>query len=486
MREVPVVTARAEAALIPDGATVTVSSSSGLGCPDAVLEAIGQRYRRDRRSGKPDHACTRLPPATCTASRASTICAGRVSCAGCSPAPTRPAARQLDPPLIRQLIHNDQIQALNIPSGVLFQMHRAASTGQPGVLTEVGLGTYADPRLEGAKMNAVTEDFVQLMQVDGNDYLFYPAVHVDVAIIRATTADPHGNLSYEEECSTLGALDQAYAAHNNGGIVIAQVKRLLRHPAADPGRPRTRDPRRRDRGRPRPDADHPDRLRPGAIRRGAPRPRRHRAGRVRPGEGDRPPGGGRTAGRRIVNLGFGISAASPAGAAGGGPRRRCHLGDRAGRGRRLPGDRVRVRVRTEPAGAVAKRRPVHPAAGRRLRRGDAVVPGGGRRGDVNVSYLPGRATSPPALAASTTSSPGARHRFLRLLHRRQGTSRSTTASSTSPTARSPSSSPRLPQISFSGGGPSSTARRSSTSPNAASSSCPEGLTVIEIAPGRRP
>ena len=105
-------------------------------------------------------------------------------------------------------------------------MHRAASTGQPGVLTEVGLGTYADPRLEGAKMNAVTDDFIELMQIDGNDYLFYPAVHVDVAIIRATTADPHGNLSYEEECSTLGALDQAYAAHNKGGIVIAQVKRL--------------------------------------------------------------------------------------------------------------------------------------------------------------------------------------------------------------------------------------------------------------------
>jgi propionate CoA-transferase len=105
-------------------------------------------------------------------------------------------------------------------------MHRAASSGQPGVLTEVGLGTYADPRLEGAKMNGVTDDFVQLMQVDGEDYLFYPAVHVDVAIIRATTADPHGNLSYEEECSTLGALDQAYAAHNKGGIVIAQVKRL--------------------------------------------------------------------------------------------------------------------------------------------------------------------------------------------------------------------------------------------------------------------
>src|SRR4030095_9002603 len=94
-----------------------------------------------------------------------------------------PAGPKLDPPLSRQLIHSDQIQAFNIPSGVLFQMHRAASTGQPGVLTKVGLGTYAAPRHEGAKMNAVTDDFVRLMQVDGSDYLFYPQVHVDVAII---------------------------------------------------------------------------------------------------------------------------------------------------------------------------------------------------------------------------------------------------------------------------------------------------------------
>ena len=140
---------------------------------------------------------------------------------------------KLDPPLIRQLIHNDQIQALNIPSGVLFQMHRAASTGQPGVLTEVGLGTYADPRIDGAKMNAVTDDFVQLMKVDGNEYLFYPAVDVDVAIIRATTADPVRQPLLRGGMRVLSArLIRRYAAHNNGGIVIAQVKRLSREPAA--------------------------------------------------------------------------------------------------------------------------------------------------------------------------------------------------------------------------------------------------------------
>jgi propionate CoA-transferase len=225
MRTVPVLTGAEAAQLITGSAVITISSSSGLGCPDAVLEAIGQRYEE---TGSPANLTTLHPIAAgdmygikgidhlCRPGQLRRVLAGSYPSGG----------SKLDPPLIRELIHNDQIQALNIPSGVLFQMHRAASTGQPGVMTEVGLGTYTDPRLEGAKMNAVTEDFVQLMKVDGNEYLFFPAINVDVAIIRATTADPYGNLSYEEECSTLGALDQAYAAHNSGGIVIAQVKRL--------------------------------------------------------------------------------------------------------------------------------------------------------------------------------------------------------------------------------------------------------------------
>jgi propionate CoA-transferase len=225
MRTVPVLTGAEAARLIGDSDVITVSSSSGLGCPDAVLKAVGQRYAE---TGAPANLTTLHPIAAgdmygikgidhlCRPGQLRRVLAGSYPSGG----------SKLDPPLIRRLIHNDQIQALNIPSGVLFQMHRAASTGQPGVLTEVGLGTYADPRLEGGKMNTVTDDFVRLMQVGGNDYLFYPAVKVDVAIIRATTSDPHGNLSYEQECGTLGALDQAYAAHNNGGIVIAQVKRL--------------------------------------------------------------------------------------------------------------------------------------------------------------------------------------------------------------------------------------------------------------------
>jgi acyl CoA:acetate/3-ketoacid CoA transferase len=95
------------------------------------------------------------------------------------------------------------------------------------VFSQVGLDTFVDPRLDGGRMNdAAAEQIVTVADVAGQEWLHYPAIRPDVAVIRATTADENGNLTFEEEGSTLGALDLAYAAHNSGGLVIAQVKRL--------------------------------------------------------------------------------------------------------------------------------------------------------------------------------------------------------------------------------------------------------------------
>jgi acyl CoA:acetate/3-ketoacid CoA transferase len=133
----------------------------------------------------------------------------------------------MESPRIWRMIEANEVEAYNLPSGVLFHLHADAGAGRPGVLTDVGLDTFVDPRRQGGKMNAATtEDLVELVEFDGRRWLYVRAIPVDVAIIRATTADEAGNLSFEHEGAYLGALDQALAARTNGGIVIAQVKRL--------------------------------------------------------------------------------------------------------------------------------------------------------------------------------------------------------------------------------------------------------------------
>jgi acyl CoA:acetate/3-ketoacid CoA transferase len=226
MRKVPVLTATEAAALIRDAAVVSVSSSSGLGCPDAVLAGIGERFAS---TGAPRDLTTVHPIAA--GDMYGVLGIDHIARPGllrrviAGSYPSGPSSAE--PPKVWQLIERGEIEAYNLPSGVLFQMHRAGATGQPGVLSPVGLDTFVDPRRDGGRMNTATgEDIVEVEHRDGREWLFYPAIRPDVAVIRGTTADESGNITFEDEGSTLGALDQAYAAHNNRGIVIAQVKRL--------------------------------------------------------------------------------------------------------------------------------------------------------------------------------------------------------------------------------------------------------------------
>lgn len=85
--------------------------------------------------------------------------------------------------------------------------------------------TYADPRLEGSKVNQVsTEDICKVINFEGEEYLFYPKPVLNVGLIRGTTVDTHGNLTFEEESINSEALSLAMAVKQCGGIVIAQAK----------------------------------------------------------------------------------------------------------------------------------------------------------------------------------------------------------------------------------------------------------------------
>jgi acyl CoA:acetate/3-ketoacid CoA transferase len=217
------------ARVICDGDVVTVSSSSGLGCPDKVLAALGARFAAD---GHPRDLTTLHPIAAgdmygirgidhlAQPGMLKTVLAGSY--------PSGPSS--LPMPDIWRLIVENQIAAYNLPSGVMFDMHRDAAAQRPGVLTKVGLGTFVDPELQGGAMNAraAAEPVVRKIEFAGDQWLFFPTIAPRVAIVRATTADERGNLSCEHEGAFLGALEQAIAARNNGGVVIAQVKRMVR------------------------------------------------------------------------------------------------------------------------------------------------------------------------------------------------------------------------------------------------------------------
>ena len=131
-------------------------------------------------------------------------------------------------PKFVDMINNNEAEAYNLPLGVIVEMYRAMGQGKKGYMTNVGLETFVDPRLEGGKLNAVTtEDIVKVVQVEGEELLYYKLPKVDVAIIRATTADTNGNCTIEDEILPMDMLTAAMAAKGCGGKVIVQVKHVV-------------------------------------------------------------------------------------------------------------------------------------------------------------------------------------------------------------------------------------------------------------------
>lgn len=221
-----VTTSTDAAKLINDGETVATSGFIGTGVPEDLLRAIEKRFLdtatpRDLTlmfaAGQGDGATKGLNHLGHPGLLARGI-GGHWGLA----------------PRVGKLALSGEIEAWNLPQGVISHMYREVAAGRKGVLTRVGLGTFVDPRLEGGKINDRTPDLVQLVTFDGEDLLYYPARKVDVALLRATTADEQGNLSLEDEALLLDNLAMAMAARNSGGLVIAQVGQVCAAGALPP------------------------------------------------------------------------------------------------------------------------------------------------------------------------------------------------------------------------------------------------------------
>jgi propionate CoA-transferase len=223
-----IVTAAEAVRIIPDDAIVAVNSSSGLNCPDAILAAMGARFDNEN---APRNLTMVHPIAAGDMFGIKGIGhiakPGMIACTIAGSYPSGPSTAE--PPQIWQMITANQIAAYNVPSGVVLDIMREAAAKRPGVITKVGLDTFVDPDHEGCAMNAkaASRPIVRKIQFENDEWLFFPTITPKVAIIRGSTSDHRGNMTFGQEGAYLGAMELALAAHNTGGIVIAQVRKIV-------------------------------------------------------------------------------------------------------------------------------------------------------------------------------------------------------------------------------------------------------------------
>lgn len=222
------ITATEAAALLRDGDTLVIGGSGGgHAVPDALLQAVGERFAA---TGAP-RGITALHPVGLGDGQMRG--AGHLAREGLLKRVV--SGTFVNSPGIARLALDEKIEAYTLPQGALSQLMREMAAGRAGLVTKVGLNTFVDPRLGGGRQSRrAMEDLIEVIQLRGEEYLFYRPYALNIAFIRGSAIDEAGNLSMEHEAVTLEMLSIAQATRRQGGLVIAQARRLVPHGTLHP------------------------------------------------------------------------------------------------------------------------------------------------------------------------------------------------------------------------------------------------------------
>lgn len=225
------VTAAEAAQLVKDGDTLVVAGFGSYASPEELMQALAKRYEAEAHPQNITAVCG-ITPGDKTESlepgKGMDLGLNRLKAKGLIGSVL--VGNLTDARALAYMAGNNEIAAYIPPMGVMCNLFRAVAGGRPGLITKVGLGTFADPRVEGAAVNQMARDkgaIVRLMEIDGEEYLFYKSFKPDVCFLRATYADEDGNLSMVHEGVQGSELEIAVGTHNNGGTVIVQVEKVV-------------------------------------------------------------------------------------------------------------------------------------------------------------------------------------------------------------------------------------------------------------------
>lgn len=227
MSKKPIITAAEAATWVQDGMTITTSGFVASGMPESLTKALEKRFVE---TGSPKDLTLFYAAAQ-----------GNRDGSGADHFAHEGMTKRVIGghwnmvPELGKLVMENKIEAYNLPQGTLSQLYRDIAGHRLGTLTHVGLNTFADPRVEGGKLNSrTTEDIVEVVEVCGQERLLYKAQHFDIGFIRGTYADENGNVTLEHECTTTEATSIAQAVKNCGGKVVVQVEKVVSDGALDP------------------------------------------------------------------------------------------------------------------------------------------------------------------------------------------------------------------------------------------------------------